>query len=72
MEHKTFYKVNVEYAIKNNKTNKKEIKRKRLNIIAPDTYKAMDLAYEIITHKYNILSYIGCAIVGKDKIYYKL
>jgi len=69
MEYKTFYKINVEYAIKNSKTNKKEIKRKRLNIIASDTYKAMDLAYKIITHKHSILYYIGCAVVGKDKVY---
>lgn len=69
MEHKTFYKVNVEYTIKNSKTNKDEVKREQLNIIALNNDKAMDLAYEIIKHKYNISRYIGCAIVGKDKIY---
>lgn len=69
MEHKTFYKVNIEYTIKNSKTNKDEVKREQLNIIASNNDKAMDLAYEIIKHKYNILRYIGCAIVGKDKIY---
>lgn len=69
MIHKTFYKVNVEYTIKNSETNKNEVKREQLNIIALNSGKAMDLAYEIIKHKYNISSYIGCAIIGKDKIY---
>ena len=69
MEHKTFYKVNVEYTIKNSKTNKEEVKREQLNIIAFNGLKAMDLAYKIIKHKYNISSYVGCAIVGTDKIY---
>jgi hypothetical protein len=69
MEHKTFYKINVEYTIKNSETNKDEVKREQLNIIALNGHKAMDLAYEIIKHKYNISSYVCCAIAGKDKIY---
>lgn len=69
MKHKTFYRINVEYTIKNSKTNKDEVKKEQLNIIALNGYKAMDLAYEIIKHKYNISSYVGCAVTEKYYIY---